>query len=112
DAYLKKIISYFGQLQNEAVHVTSCYETLAVYICLIRKNKINDVLQHYDDMERKGLFGELPSGYVRGALSLLRTALEVKVNRKNIKYGSLFYWLDHVKAYQDAFIEKIPLIDP
>ena len=66
DAYLKKIISYFGQLQNEAVHVTSCYETLAVYICLIRKNKINDVLQHYDDMERKGLFGELPSGYVRG----------------------------------------------
>ena len=112
DAYLKKIISYFGQLQKEAVHVTSCYETLAVYICLIRKNKINDVLQHYDDMERKGLFGELPSGYVRGALSLLRTALEVKVNRKNIKYGSLFYWLDHVKAYQDAFIETIPLIDP
>ncbi|HCN1080952.1 TPA: hypothetical protein N6L65_004649, partial [Escherichia coli] len=83
-----------------------------MYICLIRKNKINDVLQHYDDMERKGLFGELPSGYVRGALSLLRTALEVKVNRKNIKYGSLFYWLDHVKAYQDAFIETIPLIDP
>lgn len=43
---------------------------------------------------------------------MLRTALEVKVNRKNIKYGSLFYWLDHVKAYQDAFIETIPLIDP
>ncbi|EPP4657576.1 hypothetical protein ACUSMT_005485, partial [Escherichia coli] len=75
DAYLKMIISHFGQLQNEAVHVTSCYGTLAVYICLIRKNKINDVLHHYDDMERKGLFAELPSGYIRGALSLLRTAL-------------------------------------
>lgn len=111
DVYLKKIISYFGQLQNEVVYVISCYEIFVVYICLIRKNKINDVLQYYDDMERKGLFGELFLGYVRGVLLLFWIVLEVKVNRKNIKYGLLFYWFDYVKVYQDVFIEIILFID-
>ncbi|HFO7390301.1 TPA: hypothetical protein ACHLAM_005683, partial [Escherichia coli] len=74
---------------------------LAVFIYLIRRNKLHKALRFYDESQKY----ELPFGYLPGAFSVLRIALEIKVNREKIKHGSLFELLDYVKAYQDAFMD-------
>lgn len=108
DVYLENIINYFEQLQNARGYVTRCYMLLAVFIYLIRRNKLHKALRFYDESQKY----ELPSGYLPGAFSVLRIALEIKVNREKIKHGSLFELLDYVKAYQDAFMDLRVVTDP
>ena len=108
DVYLENIINYFEQLQNARGYVTRCYMLLAVFIYLIRRNKLHKALQLYDESQKD----ELPSGYLPGAFSVLRIALEIKLNREKIKHGSLFELLDYVKAYQDAFMDLRVVTDP
>lgn len=108
DVYLENIINYFEQLQNARGYVTRCYMLLAVFIYLIRRNKLHKALRFYDESQKY----ELPSGYLPGAFSVLRIALEIKLNREKIKHGSLFGLLDYVKAYQDAFMDLRVVTDP
>ncbi|MGS6698070.1 hypothetical protein ACVHXP_08680 [Escherichia coli] len=108
DVYLENIINYFEQLQNARGYVTRCYMLLAVLIYLIRRNKLHKALRFYDESPKY----ELPSGYLPGAFSVLRIALEIKLNREKIKHGSLFELLDYVKAYQDAFMDLRVVTDP
>ncbi|EEC8144296.1 hypothetical protein ACX9IA_004549 [Escherichia coli] len=108
DVYLENIINYFEQLQNARGYVTRCYMLLAVFIYLIRRNKLHKALRFYDESQKY----ELPFGYLPGAFSVLRIALEIKVNREKIKHGSLFELLDYVKAYQDAFMDLRVVTDP
>ncbi|SQS75806.1 membrane protein [Escherichia coli] len=108
DVYLENIINYFEQLQNARGYVTRCYMLLAVFIYLIRRNKLHKALRFYDESQKY----ELPSGYLPGAFSVLRIALEIKLNREKIKHGSLFELLDYVKAYQDAFMDLRVVTDP
>ncbi|WP_326381202.1 hypothetical protein [Escherichia coli] len=108
DVYLENIINYFEQLQNARGYVTRCYMLLAVFIYLIRRNKLHKALRFYDESPKY----ELPSGYLPGAFSVLRIALEIKLNREKIKHGSLFELLDYVKAYQDAFMDLRVVTDP
>lgn len=108
DVYLENIINYFEQLQNARGYVTRCYMLLAVLIYLIRRNKLHKALRFYDESPKY----ELPSGYLPGAFSVLRIALEIKLNREKIKHGSLFELLDYVKAYQDAFMDLRVVADP
>ncbi|HFU8900654.1 TPA: hypothetical protein ACH7II_004275 [Escherichia coli] len=108
DVYLENIINYFEQLQNARGYVTMCYMLLAVFIYLIRRNKLHKALRFYDESQKY----ELPSGYLPGAFSVLRIALEIKLNREKIKHGSLFGLLDYVKAYQDAFMDLRVVTDP
>lgn len=108
DVYLENIINYFEQLQNARGYVTRCYMLLAVFIYLIRRNKLHKALRFYDESQKY----ELPFGYLPGAFSVLRIALEIKVNREKIKHGSLFGLLDYVKAYQDAFMDLRVVTDP
>ncbi|WP_407861649.1 hypothetical protein [Escherichia coli] len=108
DVYLENIINYFEQLQNARGYVTKCYMLLAVFIYLIRRNKLHKSLRFYDESQKY----ELPSGYLPGAFSVLRIALEIKLNREKIKHGSLFELLDYVKAYQDAFMDLRVVTDP
>ncbi|MEH5679674.1 hypothetical protein PO580_15270 [Escherichia coli] len=108
DVYLENIINYFEQLQNARGYVTMCYMLLAVFIYLIRRNKLHKALRFYDESQKY----ELPSGYLPGAFSVLRIALEIKLNREKIKHGSLFELLDYVKAYQDAFMDLRVVTDP
>ncbi|EJV5961553.1 hypothetical protein N3875_004345 [Escherichia coli] len=108
DVYLENIINYFEQLQNARGYVTRCYMLLAVLIYLIRRNKLHKALRFYDESQKY----ELPSGYLPGAFSVLRIALEIKLNREKIKHGSLFGLLDYVKAYQDAFMDLRVVTDP
>lgn len=108
DVYLENIINYFEQLQNARGYVTRCYMLLAVFIYLIRRNKLHKALRFYDEFQKY----ELPSGYLPGAFSVLRIALEIKLNREKIKHGSLFGLLDYVKAYQDAFMDLRVVTDP
>ncbi|MWP27286.1 hypothetical protein GQN34_25150, partial [Escherichia coli] len=108
DVYLENIINYFEQLQNARGYVTRCYMLLAVFIYLIRRNKLHKALRFYDESQKY----ELPSGYLPGAFSVLRIALEIKLNREKIKHGSLFGLLDYVKAYQDAFMDLRGVTDP
>ncbi|WP_345803765.1 hypothetical protein [Escherichia coli] len=108
DVYLENIINYFEQLQNARGYVTRCYMLLAVLIYLIRRNKLHKTLRFYDESPKY----ELPSGYLPGAFSVLRIALEIKLNREKIKHGSLFELLDYVKAYQDAFMDLRVVTDP
>nr|WP_244578779.1 hypothetical protein [Escherichia coli] len=108
DVYLENIINYFEQLQNARGYVTRCYMLLAVLIYLIRRNKLHKALRFYDESPKY----ELPSGYLPGVFSVLRIALEIKLNREKIKHGSLFELLDYVKAYQDAFMDLRVVTDP
>lgn len=108
DVYLENIINYFEQLQNARGYVTRCYMLLAIFIYLIRRNKLHKALRFYDESQKY----ELPSGYLPGAFSVLRIALEIKLNREKIKHGSLFELLDYVKAYQDAFMDLRVVTDP
>lgn len=108
DVYLENIINYFEQLQNARGYVTRCYMLLAVFIYLIRRNKLHKALRFYDESQKY----ELPFGYLPGAFSVLRIALEIKLNREKIKHGSLFGLLDYVKAYQDAFMDLRVVTDP
>lgn len=108
DVYLENIINYFEQLQNARGYVIRCYMLLAVFIYLIRRNKLHKALRFYDESQKY----ELPSGYLPGAFSVLRIALEIKLNREKIKHGSLFELLDYVKAYQDAFMDLRVVTDP
>ncbi|HFD2916691.1 hypothetical protein [Escherichia coli] len=108
DVYLENIINYFEQLQNARGYVTRCYMLLAVLIYLIRRNKLHKALRFYDESQKY----ELPSGYLPGAFSVLRIALEIKLNREKIKHGSLFELLDYVKAYQDVFMDLRVVTDP
>ncbi|MCV3225858.1 hypothetical protein OGZ11_19330, partial [Escherichia albertii] len=108
DVYLENIINYFEQLQNARGYVTRCYMLLAIFIYLIRRNKLHKALRFYDESQKY----ELPSGYLPGAFSVLRIALEIKLNREKIKHGSLFELLDYVKAYQDVFMDLRVVTDP
>ncbi|WP_407217152.1 hypothetical protein [Escherichia coli] len=108
DVYLENIINYFEQLQNARGYVTRCYMLLAIFIYLIRRNKLHKALRFYDESQKY----ELPSGYLPGAFSVLRIALEIKLNREKIKHGSLFELLDYVKAYQDVFMDLRVVMDP
>ncbi|EMY5779250.1 hypothetical protein ABCO48_005073, partial [Escherichia coli] len=49
DVYLENIINYFEQLQNARGYVTRCYMLLAVFIYLIRRNKLHKALRFYDE---------------------------------------------------------------